>query len=278
MDISSVLSAIAADAERGDIVFPTHTEIALRVQRMLDDPDCAIDALGKLIAAEPILAARVIGLANSVSYNPGSRPITELKGAISRLGFSALRALAASIVVRQMKEMSTNEQHRALASRLWEHTANVAAIARVIARRVTRQNPDAAFFAGIVHEVGSFYLIARASSFPGLLDGDLEPWHGDAEAQIGHAVMRALEVPAYILEAMETRWSGYLAMPPRTLGDTLLLADELSPIESPLDALDGMSNKGMVVDLELLLGEETLSDILAESAEEVVSISTALKA
>ena len=278
MDISSVLSAIAADAERGDIVFPTHTEIALRVQRMLDDPDCAIDALGKLIAAEPILAARVIGLANSVSYNPGGRAITELKGAISRLGFSALRALAASIVVRQMKDMSANAAHRALASRLWEHTANVAALARVIARRVTRQNPDAPFFAGIVHEVGSFYLIARASSFPGLLDGDLEPWHGDAEAQIGHAVMRALEVPAYILEAMETRWSGYLAMPPRTLGDTLLLADELSPIESPLDALDGMSNKGMVVDLDLLLGEETLSDILAESAEEVVSISTALKA
>ena len=87
MNISSVLSAIAADAERGDIVFPTHTEIALRVQRMLDDPDCAIDALGKLIVAEPILATRVIGLANSVSYNPGGRPITELKGAISRLGF-----------------------------------------------------------------------------------------------------------------------------------------------------------------------------------------------
>ena len=74
MDISSILAAIAADAERGDIVFPTHTDIALRVQRMLEDPDCAIDALGKLIAAEPILAARVIGLANSVSYNPGAAP------------------------------------------------------------------------------------------------------------------------------------------------------------------------------------------------------------
>ena len=41
--------------------------------------------------------------------------------------------------------------------------------ARVLARRVTRQNPDAAFFAGIVHEVGSFYLISRAADFPGLL-------------------------------------------------------------------------------------------------------------
>ena len=135
MDISSILAAIAADAERGDIVFPTHTDIALRVQRMLEDPDCAIDALGKLIAAEPILAARVIGLANSVSYNPGGRAITELKNAISRLGFSALRALAAAIVVRQMREMSSDATHRALAGRLWEHTANVAALARVIARR-----------------------------------------------------------------------------------------------------------------------------------------------
>ncbi|MFT3850962.1 MAG: HDOD domain-containing protein [Propionivibrio sp.] len=278
MDVSAVLSAIAADAERGDIVFPTHTEIALRIGRLLDDPDCAIDALGKLIAAEPILAARVIGLANSVSHNPGGHPVTELRSAISRLGFSALRALAAAVVVRQMQEMSTDESHRALAGRLWEHTAGVAALARVIARRVTRQNPDAAFFAGIVHEVGSFYLIARAAVFPGLLDGELDPWPGDAEAQVGRAVLRALEVPAHILEALETMWSGYLAMPPRSLGDTLLLADRLSPVESPLDALDGMSRRGMAVELELLLDDETLSGILAESAAEVASISAALKA
>ena len=33
MDVRSALAAIEADAARGDIVFPTHTEIALRVQR-----------------------------------------------------------------------------------------------------------------------------------------------------------------------------------------------------------------------------------------------------
>ena len=278
MDISEMLRTIAADAERGDIVFPTHADIALRVGRMLDDPECAIDALGKLIAAEPILAARVIGLANSVSYNPGGRAITELKGAISRLGFAALRALAASIVVRQMKEMTHDQAHRALAGRLWEHTTHVAALARVLARRVTHQNPDAAFFAGIVHEVGSFYLIARATAFPGLLGRELDAWPGEAEAQVGRAVLRALEVPAHVADAMETLWSGFLAMPPRSLGDTLLLADRLSPVESPLDALDCMSRKEMAVELEVLVDDETLSDILAESAAEVASISAALKA
>lgn len=277
MDIRSALDAIAADAARGDIVFTTHSEIALRVQRMLNDPDCAIEALGKLISAEPILSARVFSIANSIAYNPGGRSITELRNAISRLGFATLRALAASIVVRQMKEMSKVAEHRTLGARLWEHTAHVAALARIIAKRVTHQNPDAAFFAGIVHEVGSFYLISRAAAFSGLLSSDLELWHGEGEAIVGRAVLHALEVPAHILEAVETLWSGYLAMPPASLGDTLLLADQLSPIESPIDALSGMSRKGMDVELEMLIDDETLSEILAESAAEVASLSAALK-
>jgi HD-like signal output (HDOD) protein len=277
MDVRTALEAITADAARGDIVFPTHTEIALRVQRLLDDPDCSIDALGKLISAEPILAARVLGIANSIAYNPGGRAINDLKSAISRLGFASLRALAAAIIVRQMREMSKNPEHRALAGKLWEHTAHVAALARVIAKRFTRQSPDAAFFSGIVHEVGSFYLISRASVFPGLLTSDLELWHGEGEAAVGRAVLQALEVPAHILEAMETLWSGFLAMPPTALGDTLLLADELSPVESPIDALAGMSRKGMKVELEVVIDNETLSSILAESAEEVSSLIAALK-
>jgi len=277
MDVRSALDTITADALRGDIVFPTNTDIALRVQRLLDDPDCAIEALGKLIAAEPILSSRVLSIANSIAYNPGGRVITELKSAISRLGFATLRALAAAVIVRQMKDMSKDVSHRALASRLWEHTAHVASLARVIARRVTRQNPDAAFFAGIVHEVGSFYLISRANAFPGLFDSDLELWHGDGEAAVGGAVLKALDVPANIVQAAETMWVGYLALPPSSLGDTLLLADQLAPIESPIDALAGMSRKGMAVDLEMLIDDETLSQILAESAEEVASLSAALK-
>ena len=277
MDVRSALDTIAADAQRGDIVFPTNTEIALRVQRLLDDPDCAIEALGKLIAAEPILSSRVLSIANSIAYNPGGRVITELKSGISRLGFATLRALAAAVIVRQMKDMSHDVSHRALAARLWEHTAHVAALARVIARRVTRQNPDAAFFAGIVHEVGSFYLISRANAFPGLFDSDLELWHGDGEAAVGGAVLTALDVPAHIVQAVETMWVGFLALPPASLGDTLLLADQLAPIESPIDALAGMSRKGMAVDLDMLIDDETLSQILAESAEEVASLSTALR-
>lgn len=277
MDIQAALDAIAADAARGEMVFPTHTEVALRVQRALDDPDCSIEQLSKLISAEPMLAARVVSIANSVAYNPSGRAMNDVRSAVSRLGFNTLRTLVTAVIVRQMQAMSQSPEHRQLAGRLWEHTAHVAALARVIARRVTRQDPEAAFFAGIVHEVGGFYLIARADSFPGLLEGDLEPWYGAGEAQVGRSVLRALGVPAAILEALETLWDGYLAMPASSLGDTLLLADQLAPVESPLAELAGMSRKGMAAEIDLLVDDEMLSSILTDSAEEVESLSAALK-
>ena len=275
-DVANILQRIAADAQNGEIVFPTHAQIALRVQRLLDDPDCSTDALTLLIGAEPILATRLLTLANSTIYNPAGRRIDDIKIALARIGFAGARAIAAVVVIKQMQGMSPLGAHRKLAAQLWEHTAHVAALARVLARRVTRQNPDAAFLAGIVHEIGNFYLIARAGEYPGLLERDLEILHGEGEAAIGRAVLTALDVPEDIRQALETLWSGYLAMPPRSLGDTLLLADQIAPLESPLDALTGMSRKGMRAEIELLVNQETLSAILAESSEEVRAMSSVL--
>jgi len=277
MDVESVLQTIIADAESGSLVFPTHADLALRVKRMLDDPDCAVEPLSKLIAAEPLLAARVVAIANSVVYNRSGRSSADLRSAVSRLGFNTLRTLAAAVVVGQMANMVQAPAHRVLAARLWEHTAHVAALSRVIACRVTHQDPEAAFFAGIIHEIGGFYLIARASAFPGLLESDLAAWVGEQEAQLGRRVLRALDIPESVLAAMEILWSGYLAMPAESLGDTLLLADQLAPIESPLAELSGMGRKGMVVDIEQQVDGEELSAILADSAEEVASLIAALK-
>ncbi len=277
MDVLETLDRIAADAARGDAVFPTSTDIMVRVQRDLDDPDCSLDHLGKLITAEPMLSARVVGIANSVAYNPSGRAINDVRQAVSRLGFRTLRTLVTAMVVRQMQGMSASPACREMASRLWEHTAHVAALSRVIARRVTHQDPEAAFFAGVVHEVGGFYLLSRAAAYPGLLESDLEPWSGEGEARVGREVLKALDVPANIVEAIETLWSGYLAMPAQSLGDTLLLADELAPVESPLAELSGMGRRGLAAEIEMQIGDELLSSILDDAADEVRSLTAALK-
>jgi len=277
MDERKALEEIAASAERGDMVFPTHAEMALRVRRALDDPDSSVDRLAKLIQAEPLLAARVVGMANSITYNRSGRAIVDVRNSITRIGFKTLRALATAVVVRQMEEMPKTPAHKQLAIRLWEHTAHVASLAYVIAKRVTHQDPDTAFFAGIVHEVGGFYLISRAADYPGLFETELPDWDGDEEAKVGRAVLKVLGVPEPVVKAIEALWEGLLAMPPETLGDTLLLADQLAPVESPLSKLAGMSREGIGVKIDLALDDETLSGILEDAAEEVKSLTSALQ-
>ena len=281
MDVQAILTEIADSAARKELIFPTTTEMALKVQRILDNPDCTIDDLAKLVRADPLLSARVVAVANSVVYNRSGRAITDVKNAVSRVGFNTLRVLAAAVVVRQMEGMARTPEHRQVAIRLWEHTAHVAALSQVIARRVTHVNPDTAFFAGIIHEVGGFYLISRAGDFPGLLegeDGSLLAWDEGGAAKVGRAVLARLGAPAAVVEAIEGLWEGYLAMPPQSLADTLLLADQLAPVESPLSQLAGNGREGTEAQIDVALDDETLSSILEESEEEVKSLIDALHA
>lgn len=278
MNRAELYQQIATSADSGGLVFPTHAEVGLRIKRALDDPDCSIDQAAKLIQADPVLAARVVAVANSVAYNRSGREITDVRQAVSRLGFRTLRSLTMSVLVRQMSGQPTDPTQKALAVKLWEHTAHVAALCHVIARRVTHQDPDTALFVGILHEVAGFYLISRAAKSPELLQGDLDDWEGEGELIVGRAILRLLEVPEAAAQAIEDYWQGYLAMPPTSLGDTLMLAEELAPVESPLywsPAAEG--EQAGTPQIEIALDEETLSSILAESAEEVQSLISALK-
>ena len=227
---------IATEATRGELNFPTNVNTSLQIQSALDDPDCHLDRAVKLVSAEPLIAARMVAIANSAAYNPGGQEITNVNAAVARLGFRPLRSLVAAQIMRQFASMLTDPGLRIKAALLWEHSAQTAAIAHVLARRITGEDPETAFFSGIVHDVGGFYLLSRASEFPGLLDGGGEDWREYGERTIGRAVMRKLAVPEIVLHAMEDVWFGTLVLPlvPKQhsstsqIGNTLLLAKRLA--------------------------------------------------
>lgn len=278
MDKRAIFREIASDVAQGDLVFPTGAQLALRLRQALDDPDCTVEAAARLIKAEPLLAAQVIALANSVVYNRSGREIADVESAVMRMGFNVVRLLAMALVTRQLAGMSDDLKQRELVNKLWEHTAHVASLAQVIARHVTLQNPETAMFAGIVHEIGGFYMLSRAADFPGLLEGDFTEWLEEGETEVGRAVLQKLSVPEAVAVEMEVFRDGFLAMPPETLADTLLLAEELTPVPSPLHYLDGIKPaESQAARIEMLIGQETLSRILSEATQEIRSLSQALQ-
>lgn len=276
MDKHEVFKALAADVAQGELAFPTSAQVAMKVRQALDDPECHIEAAAQLVQAEPLLAARVVAMANSVTYNRSGRDITDVRTSVARLGFRTVRSLAVALITRQLAGTPAEPALQKLAGQLWEHTAHVASLAHVIARRVTKVDPETAMFAGIVHEVGGFYLISRAKDHPGLLNGDFAEWLDGGEIEVGRAVLKLLEVPAPVQEAIDAYWDGYLAMPAESLGDTLLLAEYLAPVPSPLHHTGQEQSQAQASSIDMAIGEETLSSILAEAADEVVSLSSAL--
>jgi len=276
MNKQQIFREIANQVAHGELRFPTGAQVALKLRRALDDPDCQINTAAKLIQAEPLLAARVIAIANSVVYNPSGREITDVHVAISLLGFRTLRPLTMALVARQMAGSSSAPEHQKLLNELWEHSIHVAALAHAIARHVTHLDPETALFVGIIHEIGGFYMLSLSKEFTGLLDGDYAEWLEGGEIEVGRQILTKLQLPDSVMQIIETFWDGFLAVPPVTMADTLLLADQLAPSPSPLhrwfNEVDDPN-----VRIEMVIGEETLSLIMQEAAAEIVSLTSALQ-
>jgi HD-like signal output (HDOD) protein len=180
------------------------------------------------------------------------------------------------MVVRQFGSKIADPALRAKAEQLWQHTVNVACLARIIARDVTYTNPDTALFAAIVHEVGNFYLLSRADEFPGLLEDDPDNWQPASEEIITREVLNKLNIPEPVSTAIQGMRDSFLQIPPESLLDTLLLANHLSPVPSPLQAAprDLPPHSESVIDL--FIDEEMMEELLAQAGKDAEAMNAAL--
>ena len=94
---------LAASLSPGPIELPSFPEVALRVQQVLADDAVSTEMVVRIVGAEPMLAARVVSLANSAAMNPSSHQVTDLRTAVSRMGFDSLRAAAVSFAMAQLR-------------------------------------------------------------------------------------------------------------------------------------------------------------------------------
>ena len=112
MSRREILMSLVGDAGRGGLAFPTSTVAALGIHQALDDPDCSTDAIARQIQAEPLLAARVVALANSAAYNRGGKVVTDVKNAVNLLGFRAVKMFFRSIPCRARLPQTPARPHQ----------------------------------------------------------------------------------------------------------------------------------------------------------------------
>lgn len=272
-----ILEDIARDLSGEVVCFPTFLDITFQVRTALKNPNLTIEQLGKLIGAEPLMSTKIIRLANSVAINRSGRTIIDVNSAIARVGMEAVRSVSFAVAMEQLLNSKKMAPFQALSRRLWEHTMHVAALCRVLARRTGRLNPDEAMFAGLVHDIGVFYLLSRTVNFPELTADSAElqqllvQWHDN----IGHALLSAMGLPDELLIAVQEHEQERVVTTLATLADLLFVANKLANVQQPWRDPQFLEPVDLSV-LSQLFDADTLSTLLAESADDVAGLKSAL--
>ncbi|HZX31588.1 MAG TPA: HDOD domain-containing protein [Rhodocyclaceae bacterium] len=269
-----ILEEIAQDLS-GETNFPTCLDAALVVRNTLRDPDVGLDKVSQVVGIEPLIASKLLRLANSVPYNPSGRPISDLKTAIGRLGFDAVRTTSLAVAMDQMLKSRQLAAFEELSKLAWEHSLQVAAISRVLARRIGNVNADEALLAGMVHDIGIFYLLYRAADRNEYRDNKdavldlVVGWH----ESIGESLLHALGLPDRIVEAVRDHdQPRTTADAPCTLRDVLYFANLLAG-----GSFECLSGADAAPEPESRIQDrERYADLLEEAEEDIRELRVAL--
>jgi HD-like signal output (HDOD) protein len=197
------LGDLATEVSSGTVDLPCFPNIVIQIRNALADPDTTPEKTVKIVGAEPRLTARLLQTANSAAFNHSGKPLTDLRTAITRLGHQLVQSAAMAFAVQHMKNEQSLRSIATPLSELWKDSIAVASICLVVARR-TKVSPDEAFLAGLLHGIGSMYIMVRAvgksgefgdyGSFMEMVSG----WH----ASIGKAVLENWGFAADIADAV----------------------------------------------------------------------------
>src|SRR5271154_2045967 len=99
MQAFAFVQSLAAELSKGKVELPSFPDIALRVRKVLSDENVSQDMVVRVVGSEPALAARLMQISNSAALNFSGKPITELRTAISRMGFNMVRSAAIAFAI-----------------------------------------------------------------------------------------------------------------------------------------------------------------------------------
>ena len=269
---------LAAELSGGNVDLPSFPEIAVRVRRVLSDPNSAVEQVVRVVGSEPALAARLLRIANSASLNRSGRVVTDLRTAINRIGYNMVRSAAMTFSMAQIRKSNKLAGLEHQLNDLWQHSTLVAAFAYVLARNCTKVNPDEAMLTGMMHGIGKLYVMTRAIDHPELFASDrtLNEIIGEWHAAIGKAILENWNFSESMAQAVGGQADFTRADDgPPDLSDVIAVAILMASHPADIPGLEAALHD-LGAAKRLGLDEMKTLAVMRESAAEVTALSQAL--
>jgi HD-like signal output (HDOD) protein len=181
---------------------PTIPVIAQKLLALPLDTEDGESKLLKLIGHDPLISAKIIGLANTSLFGTPVK-VSSISDAAMRLGLTRVKSVAIGIAT--MSTLAKKPEGRLKANDLWMHSMCIALAMRTIAKAMpahVRPLDDHIFLAGLLHDIGYMALAFLDTKASDALHGEFQVdanrpvleteqallgmTHCDIGAQLGH--------------------------------------------------------------------------------------------
>jgi putative nucleotidyltransferase with HDIG domain len=179
------------------------------------EADNAERELLMIVGSEPVLSARLVGLANSVAFGVPGGHISSVLGAIRRIGLRRTTQLATATLFGQALGL---DRHPKTARALWLHALAVAFAAQEIARMKKLPGSDTAYLLGLFHDLGYMLMeychpgaletMVDMATQDGMTQDDAEfKLFGAGHAELAASLLARWEVPPELVEPIRIHHS-----------------------------------------------------------------------
>jgi HD-like signal output (HDOD) protein/signal transduction histidine kinase len=139
---------------------PAMPQILIKLLAHLQADDLGMAELAALVAKDAGMTGKILTVANSSAYHRGGRQ-PSLEQAMVALGTDMIKTLVISDSVFQTFNSFPNSGATDLRA-FWKNSLTAAVLARDLARHLNYSQPEEAYLAGLLHNVGRLALLATA--------------------------------------------------------------------------------------------------------------------
>ncbi|MFA6149083.1 MAG: HDOD domain-containing protein [bacterium] len=236
-----------------------------KILSLVKDENSSHQELFQLISHDPVLAERVIRVANSVMFGH-SGEVRDLRHAVMFLGYERLRSIALGMGV--MDVFPASKRKSMDIQNLWVHGYEVAFISEVISDTISMASSPESFFCGLIHDIGRiiffekdrdrYYAIGTSDD---MFEKELDLF-GCTHAEAGGWYAEFAGLPEDIIESIRNHHSPSGARGNRIGVSVVALAEVFSRRFSPRFIDDGIwTPEHDAIMLELDIGEESMQTI-----------------
>jgi putative nucleotidyltransferase with HDIG domain len=261
-------------------------EVLARIWQVSDDPRLGARELADVVGLDPGLASEVLRTVNGIQFGL-RQPVQALREAIVLLGVQAIRTISLTLLVRNGLRPRAHRPFQFDRLAFWRHCVSTAIASETIARTARLTDPELAYVAGLLHDVGIMVLdntspeqlgevVQLIRSGTPLLQADVEVLEC-THADIGRLLAERWQFPRAIAAAIASHHEPHAAeSESQAIACAVYLADVLFSPDTPACYSGGPAEHHARAIALLKLDEPSLARVHEQTIEKLSKASDLL--